>query len=43
VAELVGSGQVTPALDWAFPLEETAAAVRYAASGRARGKVVVTV
>lgn len=43
LAELVESGQVTPMVDRAFPLEETAAAIRYLEEGSARGKIVVTV
>jgi NADPH:quinone reductase-like Zn-dependent oxidoreductase len=43
LAELVESGQVTPAVDRVFPLAEAAAAVTYLTDGRARGKVVVEV
>lgn len=43
LAELIESGKVTPTVERAFPLEETAAAVQHMADGRARGKVVVTV
>jgi NADPH:quinone reductase-like Zn-dependent oxidoreductase len=42
LAELIESGKVTPAVERAYPLEETAA-VQHMAEGRARGKVVVTV
>lgn len=40
---MVGSGQVTPAVDRTFPLADTADAVRHMVEGRARGKVVVTI
>jgi NADPH:quinone reductase-like Zn-dependent oxidoreductase len=40
--ELIESGQVTPAIDRAYPLDETAAAIRHQRDGRARGKVVIT-
>jgi NADPH:quinone reductase-like Zn-dependent oxidoreductase len=43
LVELVEGGQVTPAVDRAFPLAETAAAVRYLRAGQARGKVVIEV
>ena len=40
---LLVSGKVTPAIDRTYPLNETAAAVRYLGEGHMRGKVVVTV
>ena len=40
---LIEAGQVNPAVDKAFPLADTAAAVRYLQDGHARGKVVITV
>lgn len=43
IADLISAGTVTPVVDRAFPLAQTAAAIRYLESGRARGKVVVTV
>ena len=43
LAELVGSGKLTPAIDRTFPLAEAPAAVDYLTSGRARGKVVVEI
>ncbi|MEZ4503547.1 MAG: NAD(P)-dependent alcohol dehydrogenase [Dehalococcoidia bacterium] len=43
LARLAREGQLTPALDRTFGLDETPDAVRYLESGRARGKVVVTV
>lgn len=42
LAGLVQSGQVTPLIDRTFPLADTADAMRYFASGKARGKVVLT-
>ena len=43
LSDLVESGAVTPAVDRAFPLAETAAAIRYLRGGQARGKVVIDV
>ena len=43
LADLIESGQVTPAIDRTYPLSETAAAIRYLRDGQARGKVVITV
>jgi NADPH:quinone reductase-like Zn-dependent oxidoreductase len=43
LAGLVESGAVTPAVDRTFPLDEAPAAVGHLRTGRARGKVVVTV
>jgi NADPH:quinone reductase-like Zn-dependent oxidoreductase len=40
--DLVESGQLTPAIDRAFPLAEVPAAIRWMLDGRARGKVVIT-
>jgi len=42
ISELVDAGQITPVIDRAYPLAETAEAMRYLESGRVRGKVVVT-
>jgi NADPH:quinone reductase-like Zn-dependent oxidoreductase len=42
LAELIESGQVTPAIDRTYPLSEAAGAIGYVREGRARGKVVVT-
>lgn len=39
---LIESGQITPAVDRAFPLAETAAAIRHLSEGKARGKIVIT-
>jgi NADPH:quinone reductase-like Zn-dependent oxidoreductase len=41
--ELIEAGSVTPAVDRAYPLSETAAAIRHLLDGHARGKVVVSV
>lgn len=39
--ELIEAGKVTPVIDRFYRLGETAAAIRYLETGRARGKVVV--
>jgi len=41
--ELLGSGQLAPVIDRRFPLEQVADAIRYVESGRACGKVVISV
>lgn len=41
--DMIEDGQVTPAIDRAFPLADAAAAIRYLEEGSARGKVVITV
>jgi NADPH:quinone reductase-like Zn-dependent oxidoreductase len=43
LGELLEAGKVTPAVDRTYPLNETAAAVRYTQEGHARGKVVIAV
>jgi NADPH:quinone reductase-like Zn-dependent oxidoreductase len=43
LAELLRSGRITPALETTFALGDAAAAVDHLASGRARGKVALTV
>jgi NADPH:quinone reductase-like Zn-dependent oxidoreductase len=43
LAALMRDGKVTPVIDRTYPLAETAAAMRYLETGRARGKVIVTV
>lgn len=43
VLELIAQGQIRPVIDRCYPLRETAEAVRYAAQGHARGKVVIQV
>lgn len=42
LARLMASGQVTTIIDRVYPLAETAEAMRYSESGRARGKIIVT-
>lgn len=42
LAGLLKSGDVTPVIDRTFALHETADALRYVGTGRARGKVVLT-
>jgi NADPH:quinone reductase-like Zn-dependent oxidoreductase len=39
---LLEGGKLTPVVDRTFPLSEVPAAIRYLESGRARGKVVIT-
>jgi NADPH:quinone reductase-like Zn-dependent oxidoreductase len=41
--ELIEAGKITPVIDRTFPLSEAPEAIRYLASGQARGKVVITV
>lgn len=41
--DLIESGDITPAIDRAYPLSEAAAAVRHLTDGRARGKVVISI
>jgi len=40
--ELLETGEVIPVIDRCYPLRETAEAIRYLETGRARGKVVIT-
>jgi NADPH:quinone reductase-like Zn-dependent oxidoreductase len=42
LARMIEAGAVTPLIDRAYPLAETAAAIRYVEAGHARGKVVIT-
>lgn len=42
LADLMQSGTVTPVIDRRYEFEEIAAAIRYLETGRARGKVVIT-
>ncbi len=42
LAELVQAGKVTPVIDRTYTLPETADALRYLETGRAKGKVVIT-
>ncbi|MBA3869639.1 MAG: NAD(P)-dependent alcohol dehydrogenase [Anaerolineae bacterium] len=41
--ELLEAGKVKPVIDKCYPLSETAEAIRYLETGRARGKVVIAV
>lgn len=41
LCSLIESGQVTPALDRTYPLEDAAAAIDHLASGRVRGKLAL--
>lgn len=43
LSELMRSGKVTPVIDRSYPLSEVPEAVRYLETGRARGKVIITV
>lgn len=43
LAGLMQAGKVTPVVDRRYPLREVAEAMRYVETGRARGKVVITV
>ena len=43
LAELIDAGEVTPVIDRVYPLREAADAIRYLETGRARGKVVISV
>jgi NADPH:quinone reductase-like Zn-dependent oxidoreductase len=40
---LIEAGKITPIIDRAYPLPDTAEAMRYMEAGHARGKVVITV
>ena len=42
LADLMAAGQVTPVIDRRFGLNEVPEAIRYLETGRARGKVVIT-
>lgn len=43
LAELIGSGRVTPVIDKTYRLREAPAAIQYLQDGHARGKVVIDV
>jgi NADPH:quinone reductase-like Zn-dependent oxidoreductase len=43
LVELVEAGKIAPVIDRAYPLAETAAAIRHVGTGRARGTVVITI
>ena len=42
IKELLESGKLTPAIDRCYPLAEVPEAIRYLESGRAKGKVVIS-
>ena len=41
--ELMETRKVTPVIDRTYPLSEVPEAIRYLETGRARGKVIITV
>jgi NADPH:quinone reductase-like Zn-dependent oxidoreductase len=43
LAQLAADGKITPVIDRRHPLADVASAIRYAETGQARGKVVITV
>jgi NADPH:quinone reductase-like Zn-dependent oxidoreductase len=43
LSDLLAAGKLTPVIDKAFALREAATAIRYLASGAARGRIVLTV
>jgi len=43
IKELLEAGKVVPVIDRRYPLAQTADAIRYLETGRARGKVIITV
>ena len=43
ITSLIESGVIRPVIDKAYPLEKTGDALVYVESGRAKGKVVITV
>jgi NADPH:quinone reductase-like Zn-dependent oxidoreductase len=43
LADMMASGQVRPVIDRRFALADTADAIRYSETGRARGKIIITV
>lgn len=43
IRDLIASGQVKPVIDRRFPLHETPQAIAYLETGRARGKVLVSI
>ena len=43
IKELLETDQIHPVIDQCFPFEETAEAIRYLETGRARGKVIVNI
>ena len=43
LAQLNADGAIRSVIDYEFPLAETADAIRYSETGRARGKIIVRV
>ena len=43
LANLIGSGQVTPVISRTYPLAGVPDAIRYLAEGHALGKIVITI
>lgn len=43
VGRLMAAGEVTPVIDRHYPLLQTAEAIRYSETGRARGKIIIDV
>ncbi len=43
IAGMMADGKVTPLIDRHFTLEETAAAIAYSETGRARGKIIIDI
>jgi NADPH:quinone reductase-like Zn-dependent oxidoreductase len=41
--EMIDAGTLTPAVDRTYPLDQSAAAIRYLLDGRARGKIAIAV
>jgi NADPH:quinone reductase-like Zn-dependent oxidoreductase len=41
--EMIEAGKITPVIDRTFPLSEVPEAIRYLETGRAQGKIVITV
>ena len=42
IADMMAAGRVRTVIDRRFPLAETADAIRYSETGRARGKIIIT-
>jgi NADPH:quinone reductase-like Zn-dependent oxidoreductase len=43
ITELIEAGQLTPSVDRTYPLDQLAEAMRYLDSGKARGKIAITI
>ncbi len=41
--ELAEAGEITPVIDWRYPLEQIADAHRYVETGRKQGSVIIQV